>query len=177
MGSGGVRPHRFGVDASAAVNGWFSEAELRGIAFPRGPWERVTQSDAWSSGGLRRPARRGPFRSPKSVPLAEVRRAPRSVPRAVGPYSSIHIPLVSLGAPQRLQIRLGFGGRPGAGLHDDLLQGGIYIGGHPFGVAADVDVGARFEPAPQFDGLLEQPMLHVDLVHLVAGERRIKPRE
>ena len=58
---------------------------------------------------------------------------------------------------------------------DDLSECMINIVSHPLGVAANVEIGAFFQPVPEFPGTFEHPVLHVDLLGLVARERQVEP--
>jgi len=62
-------------------------------------------------------------------------------------------------------------------LGDDGLQRRIDILRHPRGVAAHVEVRALLEPGEQLGAVLAHPVLHVDLVGLIAREREIEPRQ
>ncbi len=59
------------------------------------------------------------------------------------------------------------------------MQCGVDVLGHAGGVAADVEVGARFQPGEEFGGVFLHPVLDVDLCRLVAGEGDIRggPRQ
>src|SRR5262249_324666 len=48
------------------------------------------------------------------------------------------------------------------------------IFGHPFGVAANIKVCSRLQPLPKLGSVFFHPMLHVNLVGLIAGEGQIK---
>ena len=58
-------------------------------------------------------------------------------------------------------------------LADDSRECGVDVGGHAFGVAADVKIGPGFEPLPEFRGVLERyeervrelAEIGVDLIH------------
>ncbi len=60
---------------------------------------------------------------------------------------------------------------------DDLVKGFIDILGHAFGVAADVEVGAFFQPLPEFAGGLEHAGLDVDFFFLIAAEGGVEAGE
>ena len=88
----------------------------------------------------------------------------------------------SVDVPQ-ITVLSGEGDDPVAGLglvhaafgHGDAAQGGIDVLGHPRGVAADVEVRAVLQPAPQVGGVFHHAVLHVDLAGLVARERGVQP--
>src|SRR5690606_2279450 len=79
-----------------------------------------------------------------------------------GTAPSIHIPLVTVLVAQPLQVIR----RPriveASVAADQVEQGPLHVGGHVFRVAADVEMGAAFEPAPDLLGLLADFVLHVD---------------
>ncbi len=60
---------------------------------------------------------------------------------------------------------------------DGFQKRGFDVGGHAFGVAADVEVAALIEPAPEFGGVLADAVLDVNLEGLIAGEGEIEPVE
>ncbi len=66
---------------------------------------------------------------------------------------------------------------PSPVLGDHVAQGPVHVPGHPRGVAAHVEVGALVDPPPQLPALPAHPVLDVDLLRLVAGERQAQARE
>src|SRR5580693_4435830 len=58
---------------------------------------------------------------------------------------------------------------------DDVGEAAIDIARHPLGIAADIEMRAVFEPRPQLDGVLQEPVLDVDLVLLVARKGGVEP--
>src|SRR5690348_15792122 len=87
---------------------------------------------------------------------------------------SINIPPVPPLRRQSADVRLGLVVAEAAVVADDLAEGAVDVGGHALGVAADVDVGARFEPAVELAAVLADAVLDVDLPALVAAEGRVE---
>src|ERR1041385_3384611 len=90
---------------------------------------------------------------------------------------SIHVALVATCLGEFREETLG-----GSAVHPalpdrDLLQGKVHVARHALGVAANVEKGAVGEPAPEFLRGLEHFVLHVYLVGLVAGKRKIHATE
>ena len=72
------------------------------------------------------------------------------------------------GEPRK--IGLGCGGLHAPLLAEDVGEPRLDIARHALRIAADITVGALFEPRPQLAGALEQPMPGVDLAFLVTRE-------
>ena len=60
---------------------------------------------------------------------------------------------------------------------DCLKECGFDVGGHAFGVAADVEVRAPVEPAPELGGVFADALLDVDFFLLIAGEGEVEALE
>jgi len=60
---------------------------------------------------------------------------------------------------------------------DGLEERGFDIGGHAFGVPADVEVRALVEPAPELGGVFADALLDVDFFLLIAGEGEVETLE
>jgi hypothetical protein len=59
----------------------------------------------------------------------------------------------------------------------DAQQRRVHIARHARGIAADIEMGAILQPAPQVRALFEHAVLDIDLLALVAGkgeERRVR---
>ena len=54
----------------------------------------------------------------------------------------------------------------------NLAQGLVDILGHVAGIAADVQLRAFLQPAPQLGALFADAILHVDFLRLIAGKRQ-----
>src|SRR5829696_3022561 len=87
---------------------------------------------------------------------------------------SIHVGLVAARLLKALYEDDGFIDGSSAVLRDDIDEGGFHVLGHALGIAADVEMRALREPAPQLRPDLAHAILHVDLVCAVArpGERQ-----
>ena len=60
---------------------------------------------------------------------------------------------------------------------DDVSETSLDIACHPLRIAADIKMSTVLDPRPQLPGMLEEPMLDVDLALLVAREGGIEARE
>ena len=89
---------------------------------------------------------------------------------------SVDVALIAAGPGQSVEPRpgaLAFAALLGCDLQQSLLD----ILGHALGIAADIEVRACFQPAPQLDCVLAHAVLDVDLLGLIAREGRIEPRQ
>src|SRR5688500_2022626 len=85
---------------------------------------------------------------------------------------SVNVPLVSLFPFELLHVIRGGVLTHGAVDFHDLVEGGIDIFRHPFGVAANVEMRSVLEPRPEFCTVRVHPMLHINLLGLIARKRR-----
>ncbi len=92
-------------------------------------------------------------------------------------FASINVLAVTSRIAQRREIRLSLVTALMAILADHVHQCVIDILGHAFGITAEIDVSTGFEPAEQFRALFENPMLHVELLLLIAAERGVEAGE
>ena len=53
----------------------------------------------------------------------------------------------------------------------ELAQGRVHVPGHKPGIATDIHMRAVLQPAPQLGAVLQQAVLHIDLLRLVTRER------
>ncbi len=74
-------------------------------------------------------------------------------------------------------MRFGVFGAYAGLLLQDAGQRLMHRRGHAVGIAADIDRRAVADPAIDIRGLLAQPVLHVDLLGLIARKRHIHARE
>src|SRR5713101_2242066 len=92
---------------------------------------------------------------------------------ARGPKDSVHIALVAAGLGEAVEPGLG-AGTLAALLGRNLQQRVLDVLGHALGIAADIEVRAFLQPAPELGRVLAQAVLDVDLLGLVAREGEIE---
>src|SRR5438093_2322090 len=89
--------------------------------------------------------------------------------------ASVDIALIAALTGEPGEIGLGRGWLHLALLGDDVGEAAIDIARHPLLIAADIDVRTLLEPRPQLGGMLQEPVLDVDLLVLVARKRGVEP--
>src|SRR6516162_1692838 len=98
-----------------------------------------------------------------------------TVSRNIGFSGSVDVFVVAALGGEPREIGLGCGGLHMPLLAEDVGEPRLDIARHALRVTADIKMRALFEPRPQLTGMLEQPMLDVDLVFLVAREGGVEP--
>lgn len=90
---------------------------------------------------------------------------------------SVDVAVVAAIVVELLDEVFGGVGVEGSVLLDDAVEGGVDVLGHAGGVAADENLCAVVDPAPELGTVLDHAVLDVDLVRLVAGEGGVETGE